>query len=113
MIFCLQMIVQLNAALEAETHQNMDQFSAACANFGLIINTKKTQVLHQAPPHHPYVESSVTTNGEVLNAVDKFTYLGSVLSREVHIDNEVDTRIARAKCLGGSKEKFGREEVLD
>ena len=74
----------LNAASETEMQQSMDQFSAACANFGLIISTKKTQVLHQPPPHHPYVEPLVTTNGEVLNAVDKFTYLGSVLSRDAH-----------------------------
>ena len=67
-------------------------------------------VLHQPPPHHPYVEPSVTTNGEVLNAVDKFTYLGSVLSRDVHIDNEIDTLPKLAQCLGGSKERFGRED---
>ena len=52
----------LSAASEVEMQQSMYQFSAACANFGLIINTKKTQVLHQPPPHHPYVEPSVTTN---------------------------------------------------
>ena len=79
----------------------MDQFSAACSNFGLIINTKKTQVLHQPPPHHPYVEPLITTNGDVLNAVGKFTYLGSVLSRDVHMDNEVDAHIARASSMFG------------
>ena len=47
------------------------------------------------------METSVTTNGEVLNAVDKFTYLGSVLSRDIHIDNEVDARIARASSVFG------------
>ena len=90
----------LNEASEAEMQQSTDQFSAACANFGLIINTKKTQVLHQSPPHHPYVEPSVTTNGEVLNAVDMFTYLDSVLSREVHTDI-VDACIARASSVFG------------
>ena len=79
----------------------MDQFSAVCANFGLIINTKKTQMLHQLPPHHPYVEPLVTINGEVLNAVDKLTYLGSVLSRDVHIDKEVDAHIARTSSVFG------------
>ena len=47
------------------------------------------------------MEQSVTTNGEVLNAVDKFTYLGSVLSRDVHIDNEVDALVARASSVFG------------
>ena len=79
----------------------MDQFSAVCANFSLIINTKKTQVLHQPPPHHLYMEPLVTANGEVLHAVNKFTFLGSVLSRDVHIDNKIDTRIVRASSVFG------------
>ena len=45
--------------------------------------------------------TSVTTNGEILNTVDKFIYLGSVLSRDVHINNEVDARIARASSVFG------------
>ena len=72
----------LIAASEAEMQEIMHQFSATCANFGLTISNKKTQVLRQPPSHHSYMESLVTTNEEVLNAVDKFTYLGSVLSRD-------------------------------
>ena len=30
--------------------------------------------------------------------VDKFTYLGSTLSRAVHIDDEVNARIAKASA---------------
>ena len=87
----------------------MDQFSTTCASFGLIINARKTHVLHQPPPHHPYVEPSITAN-EVLNAVDMLIYLGSVLSRNVHIDNEADVI---ASGWQAPEEKFGREEVLD
>ena len=48
-------------------------------------------------------------NGQKLKVVDKFTYLGSTLSRAGHIDDEVTAKIAkanvafgrlRAKCLG-------------
>ena len=35
-------------------------------------------------------------NGQKLQVVDKFTYLGSTLSRAVHIDDEVTTRTAKA-----------------
>ena len=91
----------LNATSEAEMQQSMDQFSAACANSGLIISTKKAQVLHQPPPHHPHMELSITTNGEIFNAVDNFTYLGNVHSRDVHVDNEVDSHIARASSVFG------------
>ena len=46
-------------------------------------------------------KSAVTVNGQKLKAVDKFTYLGSTLSRSVHINYEVDTRIAKASSAFG------------
>ena len=62
----------LNVVSEAEMQQSMDQFSAAYANFGLIINTKKIQVFHQPSLYHPYMEPSViAATGEILNALDK------------------------------------------
>ena len=39
-------------------------------------------------------------NGEKLKVVD-FTYLGSTLSRAVHIDDEVTARIAKASVAFG------------
>ena len=35
-------------------------------------------------------------NGQKLKIVDKYTHLGSTLSRAVHIDDEVTARIAKA-----------------
>ena len=40
-------------------------------------------------------------NGQRLQVVDKFTYLGSTLSRAGHIDNEVTARIAKAIAAFG------------
>ena len=39
--------------------------------------------------------------GQRLQMVDKFTYLGSTLSRVVHIDDEVSARIAKARAAFG------------
>ena len=39
--------------------------------------------------------------GQRLQVVDKFTYLGSTLSRVVHIDDEVSARIAKASAAFG------------
>lgn len=100
MIFSLQIIVYSMQPLRGRKAW-ID--SAACANLGLIINAKKTQVLHQPALHHEYLEPQVTADGEVLNAVDKLTYFGSVLSKDVHIDDEVDTCIARASSKTTSK----------
>nr|VZI16233.1 unnamed protein product [Spirometra erinaceieuropaei] len=43
----------LNTTSEVEMQRSMDLFSAACENFGLVINTQKTVVMHQPPPTHP------------------------------------------------------------
>ena len=40
-------------------------------------------------------------NGQKLKVVDKFTYLGNTLSRAVHIDVEVTSRIAKASVAFG------------
>ena len=80
----------------------VDRMSKACDNFQLTISTKKTEVVHQPAPGKPYSEPTITVNGQKLQVVDKFTYLGSTLSRAVHIDDEVIARTAKAS------EAFGR-----
>nr|VZI47122.1 unnamed protein product [Spirometra erinaceieuropaei] len=41
----------LNTTSEEEMQRSMDLFAAACENFGLVINTQKTVVMHQPPPN--------------------------------------------------------------
>ena len=80
---------------------SMDLFSNACSNFGLTISTKKTEVMYQPAPKNLYQEPTVTVNGQRLATVDKFVYLGSTLSRSVHIDDETHARIAKASSAFG------------
>jgi len=91
----------LNANTEADMQCSVDKFSKACTDFGLTISTKKTEVLHQPAPGRDYVEPNITVNGESLKNVDRFTYLGSTLSLNTTIDDEVNTRIARASVAYG------------
>ena len=70
----------LNAGSEADMQRSVDKFSDACNDFGLTISIKKTEVMHQPAPGKPYVEHSVTANGQRLNVVNRFTYLGSTRS---------------------------------
>ena len=76
-----------NASSEAKMQRIMDQVSKSCDNYDLTISTKKTEIVHQTAPGKPYNEPTITVNGQKLKVVDKFTYLGSTLSREVHIDD--------------------------
>jgi len=87
----------LNASTEEKMQQELDGFSSPC-DFFLTISISKTEVMHQTAPGKPYHEPSITVKGQKLQAVDRFTYLGSTLSREVNIDAEVTNRIARASA---------------
>ena len=60
-----------------------------------------TEVVYQPAPGKPYKEPSITVKGQRLQVVDKFTYLGSTLPRVVHIDDEVNGRIAKASAAFG------------
>ena len=91
----------LNSTSEEEMQSNVDKFAEACLNFGLTISIKKTEVMHQPAPGEAYKEPNIIINGERLKAVDKFTYLGSTLSRDVVIDDEVDVRLAKANSAFG------------
>ena len=74
----------------------MDQVSQSCDNYDLTISTKRTEVVQQPAPGKQYNEPTITVNGQKLKVVDKFTYLGSTLSRAVHNDDEATARIAKA-----------------
>uniref|UniRef100_A0A671KHN5 Myotubularin-related protein 14-like n=1 Tax=Sinocyclocheilus anshuiensis TaxID=1608454 RepID=A0A671KHN5_9TELE len=91
----------LNAGSEQEMQASTDKFTAACDNFGLLINTKKTEVMHQPAPKAQYQEPTITVKGQKLQAVDLFTYLGSTFSRAVTIDIEVNCRIAKTSSTFG------------
>ena len=83
------------------------QGAVACDNFQLTISTKMTEVVHQPASAKPYTEPTITVNGQKLQVVDKFTYLGSTLSRAVHIDDEVTARTAKASVALAVWERNG------
>ena len=50
-----------------------------------------------------YMKPTIIVESQRLQVVDKFTYLGSTLSRVVHIDDEVNARIAKSTVAFGIK----------
>ena len=79
-------------------HLQRDRFSSACDNFGLTISTKKTGVMFQPAPH-------IQVNGQTLQAVETFTYLGSTLSCNATIDAVINNRISKASTAFGRLRK--------
>nr|VZH90165.1 unnamed protein product [Spirometra erinaceieuropaei] len=93
----------LNTTSEEEMQRSMDLLSAACENFGLVINTQKTVVMHQLPPNSATAPNApqINVNGTQLQVVENFPYLGSTLSRNTKIDDEVANRISKASQAFG------------
>ena len=102
------------APTEEKMQKGVDQVSDSCDSYDLTISIKKTEVVYQPAPGKPYKEPTITVKGQRLQVVDKFTYLGSTLSRVVHIDDEVSARIAKlVQHLAGYVEVFGTEVDSD
>ncbi|BHF76181.1 hypothetical protein SprV_0501927900 [Sparganum proliferum] len=77
--------------------RSMDLFSTACENFDLVINTQKTVVMHQPPPPNTATSPNapqISVNGTQLQVVENLPYLGSTLSSNIKIDDEVACRIS-------------------
>nr|VZI23159.1 unnamed protein product [Spirometra erinaceieuropaei] len=94
----------LNATSEEDMQRSMDLFSAACENFGLVINTQKTVVVHQPPPNtapHPNAPPQISVNGTQLQVVEDVPYLGITLSRRTKMDDEIVRRISKASQTFG------------
>ena len=89
------------APTEEKMQKGVDQVSDSCDSYDLTISIKKTEVEYQPEPGKPYKEPTITVKGHRLQVVDKFTYLGSTLSRVVHIDDEVNARIVKASAAFG------------
>ena len=85
----------------AEEMQNIvDAFSNASKKFGLKINIKKTEVLYQ--PNATIIrEEDIMVDGNKLNSVLKFTYIGSTISSNGRIDDEIQRRMAKASASFG------------
>nr|VZI46388.1 unnamed protein product [Spirometra erinaceieuropaei] len=93
----------LNTTSVEEMQRSTNLFSAACENFGLVINTQKTVVIHQPPPKTatPPNAPQIRVNGTQLQVVENFPYLGSTLSLNAKIDDEVARRISKASQAFG------------
>ena len=89
------------APTEEKIQNGVDQVSESCDNYDLTISIQKTEVVYQPAPGKPCKEPIITVKDQRLQVVDKFTYLGSTLSRVVHIDDEVNARIAKASAAFG------------
>ena len=99
-----QLLFADDSALVAHAAEEMqkivDAFSNASKRFGLKININKTEVLYQ-PNSTRTRQEDITVDGNKLNSVLEFTYLGSTISRDGCIDDETQRRMANTSAYFG------------
>ena len=78
----------------------IDAFSDALMKFGLKINIKKTEVLYQ-PNSSRTREEDIMVDGNKLKSVLELTYLGSTISSNGYMDDEIQKRMAKASASFG------------
>ena len=83
----------------------VNRFSDAAKNFGLIISLKMTEEMYQLPSRVAYNPPDISINGTYLNAVEHFTYLGSVISNDATIRKDLDNRLSKASSSFGRLSK--------
>ena len=81
--------------------ESTDLLSHFAGYAGLKINSRKTQtmVISRDLTQRPYTEAGtvdISVDGEPVEQVSHFTYLGSVISADGTIDRELNTRIGKA-----------------
>ena len=88
-----------DCALVANTNEDiqfiMDCFSNTARRFGLTVRLKKSDVLYQPKPGSSYTPPVVKVYDTPLTSVDKFSYLGSTLSQNIVVDDDISMRLSR------------------
>ena len=91
-----EMLFADDAALAAHSEEAMqrliNRLTTACSEFGLTISLNKTEIMLQDVSDAP----SISIGEHTLNIVEKFTYLGSVITSNLSLESELNTRIGKA-----------------
>ena len=86
---------------EVDLQTIFDRFAAASASFGLSIDVRKTEVLHQPDPWTPYTAPTILLNGTPVNVATTFKYTGNPIANDCSLDKELSARIQSASAAFG------------
>ncbi|BHF72677.1 hypothetical protein SprV_0401574600 [Sparganum proliferum] len=81
--------------------KSIDLLAPDYANFGLTINTEEREVIHQLTPDKDYREANIIVNGAYHTFVDQLECLGSTISGNIGMDDEVSHQISKANQAFG------------
>jgi len=81
----------------------MDETSNVVKQYGMKINIKKTKVIKIGRQPSTI---KITVDGEILQQVEKFKYLGSILSSSGYSEKDIRVRIGMAKSAFSKLKKI-------
>ena len=94
------------ALTERELQLILNAFASAYRRLGLSVNVRKTQIVYQPAPNEPREQvPNIRVSGESLEVVNRFAYLGSHLSSNTGIEDEVQYRLRCASLAFGKLRK--------
>lgn len=88
-----------------EAQEIITRFAKSATDFGLKINITKTEMMYQPPPGRHDEGENISIDGEYLNIVKSFKYLGSTITINNKLDQELQLRMSKAS------QTFGRLRV--
>jgi len=91
----------LMAHTQAEAQDLFNRFCDAAIHFGLTISLKKTEVLLQPVDRLTSTPPVVMAGETALPVVQRFCYLGSMISSDANIDEDISSSIAKASYSFG------------
>jgi len=96
----------VTANTEKDLQKILDETSKVLKEYGMKINIKKTKVMKiERQPS----TTKITVDGEILQQVEEFKYLGSILSSSGCSENDIRVRIGMVKRVF-NKEELGIEK---
>ena len=110
-----QVLCADNTVLVAETREHlqhtMSEFEKACDIMGLKINVRKSKVLTIKKDQLESCEK-IRVNGKELQEVDKFKYLGVMISTDGGMGEEVAHRVLEGRKVWGMMAKLRKGNMI-
>ena len=88
------------------TWKQYEMGRSALIDLLLTISLKKTEVIYKRKPGADYTAPTITIDNNPLIVTDKFTYLGSTISQNALIDDEISARIGKPSGSFGKLTKL-------
>jgi len=93
----------LLATSEAELQELVDRLDRVSREYSLLIKVDETKVMASDG-----IACRILIQNELLEQVDTFPYLGSLITDDGECTTEFRTRLNRGQAIGASLQKYGK-----